>query len=84
MKNNPSSPLPNNAATPSLELWSVAKVAAFLRPSGIPASPPTIYRKVASGNFPQPLRFGRRCTRWRADCVRSWLTAQVASPSTSK
>jgi prophage regulatory protein len=57
------------------ELWSVATVAAYLQLARVPASQPTIYRKVAAGSFPQPLRFGAKCTRWRADDVRSWVAS---------
>ena len=38
----------------------------------------TINRKAAAGQFPQPVRLGQRCTRWRAADVRAWLAAQVA------
>ena len=37
----------------------------------------TVYRMVAAGTFPEPIRFGQRCTRWRAADVRAWLAAQV-------
>ncbi len=36
----------------------------------------TIYRKVALGEFPTPVRLGRRCTRWKAADVRAWIQAQ--------
>jgi prophage regulatory protein len=35
----------------------------------------SIYRDVKAGTFPQPIKFGTRCTRWRADDVRAWLNA---------
>lgn len=38
-------------------------------------APVTIYRKVAAGKFPQPVRLGVRCTRWRSDDVRAWLAS---------
>ncbi|MCV2367432.1 helix-turn-helix transcriptional regulator [Roseateles oligotrophus] len=41
-------------------------------------SPATVYRGVAAGTFPQPVRMGKRCTRWRAADVRAWIQAQVA------
>lgn len=40
----------------------------------------SIYRKLAVGEFPQPVRLGQRCTRWRARDVRAWLAAQVPAP----
>lgn len=39
----------------------------------------TIYRLVAEGQFPQPIKRGLRCTRFRAGDVTAWLKAQVAS-----
>lgn len=32
-----------------------------------------VEERVAAGQFPQPLRFGVRCLRWRAADVRAWL-----------
>ncbi len=37
----------------------------------------SIYRKL-SGDFPQPIRMGARCTRWRAADVTAWLRKQAA------
>lgn len=37
----------------------------------------TIYRMVAARTFPEPRRFGTRCTRWRAADVSAWLDAQA-------
>jgi prophage regulatory protein len=36
----------------------------------------TIYSLVACGDFPQPIRRGNRCTRWRSADVTAWLQAQ--------
>ncbi|WP_397534251.1 helix-turn-helix transcriptional regulator [Roseateles sp.] len=36
----------------------------------------TIYRKLAAGQFPAPVRLGARCTRWKAADVRAWIQAQ--------
>jgi prophage regulatory protein len=33
----------------------------------------TIYRKLAAGEFPTPVRLGSRCTRWKAADVRAWI-----------
>ncbi|WP_257884818.1 helix-turn-helix transcriptional regulator [Variovorax sp. RO1] len=37
----------------------------------------TIRRKMASANFPQPIKNGARCTRWRAGDVTAWLREQA-------
>lgn len=33
-----------------------------------------IYRLMATGDFPQPLKFGR-ASRWRSDELDTWVTA---------
>lgn len=35
----------------------------------------TIYRKLIDRTFPQPVRLGLRCTRWRCEDVRLWVAA---------
>ncbi|WPC65266.1 AlpA family phage regulatory protein [Rhodoferax ferrireducens] len=39
----------------------------------------SIRRKVADGKFPQPVKDGKRCTRWVAGEVTNWLRAKVAA-----
>lgn len=41
-------------------------------------SPATVYRRVADGCFPTPIKMGRGCTRWRAAEVAAWVDAQGA------
>lgn len=36
----------------------------------------TVYRKLAAGDFPEPVRLGARCTRWKAADLRAWIRAQ--------
>lgn len=43
----------------------------------------SIYRKLAAGEFPEPVRIGARCTRWRSADVRKWLAAQGPIATTS-
>ncbi len=38
-----------------------------------------IHDEVRARRFPQPLRFGPRCTRWRSSDVREWLIARAAA-----
>lgn len=40
-------------------------------------SPSSVYRRLARHDFPQPVRLGNRCTRWRAGDVTAWLAAQA-------
>ena len=35
----------------------------------------TIYKKVADGTFPPPLRLGDRAVGWRASDISDWLQA---------
>jgi prophage regulatory protein len=41
-------------------------------------SPATIYRKVAAGEFPSPIKLGPRCARWRSGDVMAWLVRAAA------
>ena len=43
----------------------------------LPWSAPTLWRRVKSGDFPQPVRLEGRITAWRWGEVRKWLAAQV-------
>lgn len=38
-----------------------------------------IHDEVREGRFPQPMRFGPRCSRWRSSDVRDWLIARAAA-----
>lgn len=33
----------------------------------------TIYAKVAAGEFPSPIKLGRRAVGWRSDDIEKWL-----------
>ena len=47
------------------------------RPVPLPFSAASIWRKVAAGSFPQPVKLGVRTTAWRVSDVRAWLVAQA-------
>ena len=66
---------PLEAASLPDALLKIATVAAV---TGLSAS--TIFRKLAADppQFPEPVRLGTRCTRWKSASVRAWLAAQVA------
>jgi len=38
-------------------------------------SPRTWWSLHAAGKTPLPIRFGRRCTRWRAEELHAWIAA---------
>ena len=49
----------------------------------VPFSAPTLWRMVAAGTFPQPLKLSARVTVWPVGAVRAWMaeqSAQVYSP----
>jgi prophage regulatory protein len=76
-------PIPTEAArrTPSSQPLHAAQIAdALLRLPTVLAivalSKTTVYSMVARGDFPQPIRRGNRCTRWRSADVVAWLQAQ--------
>jgi prophage regulatory protein len=37
----------------------------------------SIWVKVAEGTFPQPVRFGARCTRWIESEIEAWKAALI-------
>ena len=44
----------------------------------LPFSAPTLWRKVAAGTFPKPIKLSERVTCWKVSEVRAWMTAQAA------
>lgn len=45
--------------------------------TGLAAS--SLYRKIAEGQFPAPIRLGTRCSRWRVADINHWLRQQAES-----
>jgi prophage regulatory protein len=43
----------------------------------VPYSRATIYRKVASGEFPRPYNLGGRAVAWLESDVNGWIAEQV-------
>ena len=37
----------------------------------------TVYRMMSRGEFPRPVRVGRRASRWRSDEVEEWLASRL-------
>ena len=46
------------------------------RPSPLPFSAATLWRKVRDGEFPAPVKLGPAISAWRVGDVRAWLRAQ--------
>jgi prophage regulatory protein len=51
------------------------RLPAVLHITGLSRS--TLYRLVRSGEFPAPMKVGRRCVLWPQSAVRDWIRALV-------
>ena len=38
-----------------------------------------IYRRIAAGNFPAPIKLGERASAWSAAEVDSWISERIAA-----
>lgn len=38
-----------------------------------PFSPTTLWRMVANGTFPRPVKLSPGCTAWRVEDIREWM-----------
>lgn len=47
-------------------------------PGLLPFSKSTIWRRVAAGTFPKPVKLSERVTAWKAEDIRAWLDQQAA------
>jgi len=45
-------------------------------PAPLPFSAATLWRKVAAGTFPKPVKLSQRVTCWRVSEVRAWMETQ--------
>lgn len=63
------------AAHHDVALASIKDVCALVR-----MSPSWVHDEIRAGRFPQPLRFGPRCSRWTVASIRTWLAERTASP----
>ncbi len=55
---------------------ALLKISTVTQATGL--SRASIYRRLAAGTFPAPVRLSTRCTRWQAADVRAWIQAQRA------
>jgi predicted DNA-binding transcriptional regulator AlpA len=56
---------------------------AQLIPAIVPFSAATLWRKVQSGDFPEPVKLSSRITAWRVEDVRNWMDARTNAVRTS-
>ena len=66
-------PLPADLA--AVALLDISDVCAAVRMSAS-----WVHDEVRARRFPQPLRYGPRCTRWTAASVRQYLIDRAAQP----
>ena len=57
--------------TDSFRLLTVREVAKI-----VGLGVPTVWKWVASGGFPAPIKLSSRATRWRSDEVESWIESR--------
>lgn len=43
----------------------------------VPLSKPTIYRKIGQNEFPKPVPFGKRVSRWIESEIDDWIAQRV-------
>jgi prophage regulatory protein len=46
-------------------------------PSPVPVSPSTLWRWVAEGLFPRPIKLGPRVTAWKVSSLREWMAQRA-------
>ncbi|MGO4582010.1 helix-turn-helix transcriptional regulator [Cupriavidus sp. 2TAF22] len=56
-------------------MMRIADVLAF-----VGVSRPTLYRWIAAGSFPAPVRLGANSVAWKSTAVSEWLDARAAVP----
>lgn len=49
----------------------ILRINAVLDITGLSRS--TMYRKIAAGSFPKPVKIAERCAGWRLSAVTAWL-----------
>jgi prophage regulatory protein len=52
------------------------------RPSIVPFSSATLWRKVKDGSFPKPVSLSKRITAWNVEDVRAWLKSHTIAQVT--
>ncbi|MBW2187062.1 MAG: AlpA family phage regulatory protein [Deltaproteobacteria bacterium] len=61
----------------------VFKIERFLRIKQlleiVPLGKSTVWKLVAEGKFPQPIKLSERCTAWRESDIQQWMDKLSAS-----
>jgi len=58
-------------------LPQLLRLPAVLQATGLARS--TIYRMIAEGNFPAPIKLAKRAVAWRPDHIRQWTNTRPSA-----
>jgi prophage regulatory protein len=75
--------LPDNAWLRESQLVRSSK-SADSAVAPLPFSAPTLWRKVAAGTFPKPVKLSERVTCWKVSEVRAWMAAHAMTHANTK
>ncbi len=64
------------------QLQTAMPLAGYIRQAGlvpgiIPIAPATLWRWVANGTFPEPVKLSPRVTAWRIEDIKKWLLEKI-------
>ena len=65
---------------PATELSLLIDAAELARMLSV--SKPSIWRWMAEGKLPPPIRITAQCLRWNREAVLTWITADCPAPTT--
>ena len=70
----------STATAPTTHLAPTLPQTGFLRQPQVlrfvPISKSTLWRRIQSKTFPQPVKLSQRVTVWRAEDIRQWIAEQ--------
>ena len=69
--------MPNNNPTPATGALILERLPQVKARTGLSRS--ELYRRMAAGDFPAPIKLGERASAWNAVEVDSWITARIAA-----
>lgn len=64
----------DSPSQPASDLDRFLKLPAVVDRSGLSKS--EIYRRIAAGTFPRPVKLGERAARWRESSISRWQAEQ--------
>lgn len=67
----------DTTTAPATGAWILERLPTVKARTGLSRS--EIYRRVAAGDFPQPVKLGERASAWNAAEVDRWITGRIAA-----